>query len=325
MFNFKKKDWDDLLFKLFRLDKEKMPRAAASADKAGELLEGPASAMGLRPGVPVFVGTGDVPSATVGSGAVLDGQGHVYIGSSGWIAVTVPKAANDGRKGIVSISSADPDRFLLLAETESAGACFKWFAEELAPRDADYGEGRDIFEYLNDKAAESPPGSNGLLFCPWMYGERSPIPDTTVRGGYLNLSLDHKRGDVARSVFEGVALHGRWMLEGLRGCGFEDVVLRAIGGGAKSELWMQTYADACGVTIESVEEPQESGARGAALIAAVGLGEYRDYSSLRDVVKVAHSFTPRPENKEVYDEAFEYFKEAYHSLKKLYGKMNSGE
>src|SRR5450759_3321242 len=182
----------------------------------------------------------------------------------------MPKAINDGRKGIVSISSADPDKFLLLAETESAGACFKWFAEEVAPPDVDWGGGRNVYDWLNDKAAEAEPGSNGLLFCPWMFGERSPIPDTTVRGGFVNLSLDHKRGDVARAVFEGVALHARWMLEGVRGCGFDDSVLRARGGGAKSELWMQIYADVLGVNIETVAEPQHSGARGAALIAALG-------------------------------------------------------
>jgi len=325
MFNFKKKDWDDMLFKIFRLDRDKMPRVAASADQAGPLSEAAASEMGLNAGIPIFVGTGDVPSATVGSGAVLDGQGHVYIGSSGWIAVTMPKAINDGRKGIVSIASADPSKFILLAETESAGACFKWFAEELAPKDTDYGHGRDVYDYLNDVAAESVPGSNGLIFCPWMFGERSPIPDTTVRGGFINLSLDHKRGDVSRAVFEGVALHARWMLESLRGCGFDDVVLRAIGGGAKSPLWMQTYADACGLTIEAVEEPQESGARGAALIAALGLGEHRDWASLRDAVKVKESYTPRPEYKKVYDEAFVSLKDSYTSLRKLYQRMNAGE
>lgn len=324
MFNFKKKNWDDMLFKMFRLDRDKMPKVAASADKAGALSEAAAGEMSLNAGIPIFVGTGDVPSATVGSGAVLDGQGHVYIGSSGWIAVTMPKSINDGRKGIVSISSADPSRFILLAETESAGACFRWFAEELAPRDADYGRGRDVYDYLNDVAAESKPGSNGLLFCPWMFGERSPIPDTTVRGGFVNLSLDHKRGDVSRAVFEGVALHARWMLEGLRGCGFEDVTLRAIGGGAKSPLWMQIYADACGLTIEAVEEPQESGAGGAALIAALGLGEHRDWASLRDAVKVKESYTPRPEYKKVYDEAFVNLKDTYAGLKKLYQRMNAG-
>lgn len=323
MFNFRKKDWDDLMFRLFRLDRDKMPRVAASSAKAGELLEGAASEMSLEPGIPVFVGTGDVPSATVGSGAVLNGQGHVYIGTSGWIAVTMPKAVNDGRKGIVSIASADPDKFILVAETESAGACFRWYAEEIAPRGIDYGPGCDVYDYCNQRAEASPPGSNGLLFCPWMYGERSPIPDTTVRGGFINLSLDHKGADVARAVFEGVALHGRWMLEGVRGCGFEDVTLRAIGGGAKSDLWMQAYADACDVTVESVAEPQESGARGAALIAAVGLGEHRDFASLRDVVKVARSYTPRPEYRGVYDEAFDNLKQSYDGLKKLYARMNS--
>ncbi|MBU1671006.1 MAG: FGGY-family carbohydrate kinase [Actinobacteria bacterium] len=324
MFNFKKKDWDQFLFKLFRLDPGKMPRVAPSSEKVGELKVGPAEEMGLVPGTAVFCGTGDVPSATVGSGALLDGQGHVYIGSSGWIAVTMPKALNDGRKGIVSIASADPTKFLLLAEMESAGACFRWFAENLAPKEIMGDASPDLYDELNRIAAESEPGSNGLIFCPWMYGERSPIPDHTVRGGFINLSLDHHRGDVARSVFEGVALHGRWMLEGVRNLGFNDVVLRAIGGGAKSDLWLQTYADALGVVIERVEEPQESGARGAALIAALGLGAHSSFTSLRDAVKVSGSFSPRPDYRAVYDERFETFKESYASLRKLYARVNAG-
>ncbi len=323
-FNFKKKDWDPFLFKIFKMDPSKMPRVIPSYEKAGGLTEKAAEEMGMKPGTPVFAGTGDVPAATVGSGAVIDGKGHVYVGSSGWIAVTMPKSVNAGRKGIVSIASADPTRFLLVAETESAGACFKWFADNLAPKDVDYGPGMDVFDYLNKVAAEAEPGSSGLIFCPWMFGERSPIPDTTVRGGFINLSLDHKRGDVARAVFEGVALHARWMLEEVRKCGFNDVSLRAIGGGAKSDLWMQIYADACGVNVERVVQPQESGARGVALIAARGLGHYPDIPSLWNVVKVDRVFFPRTEYANLYKEAFFNLKEVYKRLKKLYRRINSG-
>ena len=325
MLNFKKNDWDSLLFKIFRLDPEKMPRVDASFAKAGELRNDAAQQMGIPAGIPVFVGTGDIPSATVGSGAVLTGQGHVYIGSSGWIAVTVEKPVNDGRKGIVSIASADPDRQLLLSETESAGACFKWFAEEIAPEGQDFGEGKDVFDYLNDLASRAEPGSNGLIFCPWIYGERSPIPDTTVRGGFINLSIDNSRSDVVRAVLEGVALHARWMLECVRPLGFKDEVMRAIGGGAKSDLWMQIYADATGSIIERVTEPQESGARGAALLAALGLGYYKDFASIRDVVKVSGIFKPRVEYARVYESAFQTMKEVYSRLRKLYEQINTGE
>ena len=122
-----------------------------------------------------------------------------------------------------------------------------------------------------------------------------------------------------------MALHARWMLDGVRGCGFEDKVLRAIGGGAKSELWMQIYADVLGVNIETVGEPQHSGARGAALIAAIGLGAYPDFASVRDAVKVTGVFTPREKNRQIYDEAFVTFKETYQRLKKLYQRVNVGE
>lgn len=324
-FNFKKKDWDYTLFKLFKIDPGKLPRCAASHEEAGGLGNKAAEEMGLKPGTPVFTGTGDVASATVGSWALLDGQGHVYIGSSGWIAVTVPKAANNGRKGIVSIASADPGRHILLSEMESAGACFKWFCEHLSPVDIECAVDAevDVMDWLNEVAASAEPGSHGLIFNPWMFGERSPIPDTTVRGGFINLSLDHRGRDMARSVFEGVAMHARWMLEGVRGCGFNDVSLRAIGGGAKSDLWMQIFADVLGVTIEVLEEPQHAGARGVALIAALGLGAYPDYPSLGNVVKLREVFKPRSEYAGVYDGAFETFKESYKSLKKLYRRVNA--
>jgi xylulokinase len=322
--NFKKKEWDHTLLKLFRIDTDKLPELVPSHEQAGGLTRDAAEEMGLKEGTPVFTGTGDVPSATVGSGAVIDGKGHVYIGSSGWIAVTVPKARNDGPKGIVSIASADPSRYILLSETESAGACFKWFCEHLSPCDVECAPETDIMDFLNEVAATAEPGSHGLLFTPWMYGERSPIPDVTVRGGFINLSLDHRGRDMVRSVFEGVALHARWMLEGVRGCGFKDVSLRAIGGGAKSDLWMQIFADVLGVTIEAAEEPQHSGARGAALIAAVGLGAYPDYASLRNVIDLREVFTPRSEYASLYDEAFVTFKETYKRLKKLYRRVNAG-
>lgn len=325
MFNFKKKCWDELLARVFKVKLDKLPRVAPSYERAGGLTKEAAEEMGLPEGVTVFVGTGDVASAAAGSGAVLDGQGHVYIGSSGWIAVTLPKALNDGRKGIVSISSADPQKHLLLAETECAGACFKWLAENVTPAGETYDPGADIYDYLNELAAKSEPGSRGLVFTPWLYGERSPIPDTTVRGGFVNLSIDHDRCDITRAVMEGVALHARWMLEGVKGCGFNDPVLRAIGGGAKSDLWMQIYADACGSTIEVVNEPQESGARGAALIAAVGLGHYRDFASIRNAVKVIGTFKPRSEFACVYNEAFDVLKDTYAGLKKMYRRINAGE
>lgn len=324
MFDFKKEKWDELMFKLFKLDCEKMPEVRPSFDCVGSLKEDAANEMGLRSGIPVFCGTGDVPSAAIGSGAVLDGEGHLYIGSSGWVAATMPKALNDGRRGIVSIASAEPSKYLLLAEMESAGACFKWLADELGPIISEGISKDGIYPYLDEIASKSPPGSNGLIFCPWMYGERSPIPDTTVRGGFINLSLDNKLEDVVRSVLEGVALHARWMVDSLAKCGFQTDSLRVIGGGAKSDLWVQILADVLGKDIERVAEPQESGARGAALIAYVGLGVYEDIPSLREVVEVSGVFKPHKEHREIYDGAYVTIKEIYAKLKELYARINKG-
>lgn len=321
--NFKHKDWDRLLFRLFGLDVNKMPPMKASSDRAGVLTQRAADELGLHPGTTVFCGAGDVPCAAVGSGAVGDGEGHVYIGSSSWITVTMSKSVNDGRKGIFSMASADPDKHLLIAEMESAGACFKWFADTLSYPDERDGSGeRDVYQHLNQLASGVAPGANKLIFCPWMYGERAPIRDTRVRGSFINLSLDHTRADMVRAVMEGVALHNRWMLAGVQGCGFKGEKLRAIGGGAISDLWMQIFADVLGLTIERVKEPQESGARGAALIASVGLGVYPGVSDLGKFIEVTGSFEPRGEYRKLYEDKLKSFQEVYHGLKKLYWGMN---
>ncbi|MDD5448526.1 MAG: FGGY-family carbohydrate kinase, partial [Actinomycetota bacterium] len=220
--------------------------------------------------------------------------------------------------------SAEPSKYLLFAEMESAGACFKWLADELGPIMSEGIPKDDIYSYLDEIALKSPPGSNGLIFCPWMYGERSPIPDTTVRGGFINLSLDNKLEDIVRSVLEGVALHTRWIVDTLGRCGFRPNSLRIIGGGAKSDLWVQILADVLGRDIERVAEPQESGARGAALIAFVGLGVYKDISSLRKVVEVTRVFHPHKEHREIYDGAYVTIKEVYGRLRKLYSRINKG-
>jgi xylulokinase len=288
----------------------------------GNLTAGAAREYGLLEGTPVIAGAGDAPCALIGSGAVDEGDGHVCLGTSGWVGVTTKRTPR-GKCGVATIQSADPDKAFLIAETEAAGACLQWLADEMYGKEKiEYGV-PDVYAFMDREVAEVPPGSNCVLFTPWLYGERAPVDDCYVRAAFFNLSAEHRRRDMLRAVYEGVAYNIRWLVEIVeKEFKFPLPVLRVIGGGAKSKPWMQILADVTKRRVEAVANPQEAGAVGAALVAGVGLGIYRDFASLKKVVRIDGVFQPRAQNSEVYDSLFDAYKEVYRSLRQFYSKLN---
>jgi len=156
-----------------------------------------------------------------------------------------------------------------------------------------------------------------------MYGERSPVADTWVRSTFFNLSADHTREHLLRAVYEGVAYNLRWIIEIVeKTFGFPLPVLRLVGGGARGAPWMQIIADVTGRRVETVAQPQEAGAVGAALTAAVGLGLYPDFKALKNVIRVEREFEPQVCNAEVYDILYRAYRRIYSSLRNLYREVN---
>jgi xylulokinase len=183
----------------------------------------------------------------------------------------------------------------------------------------------DFFRILDRVAAKSPPGSRRLLFLPWLYGERTPVEDPHLRGGFLNYSLEHERADVLRSVLEGVALNTRWLLQHVeRFAGRTLEGLRFIGGGADSELWSQIFADVLGRPIHKVKAPRLSNLRGAAFIAWVGLGEL-DFEEVEARVPIERRFEPNPRASAVYDQLFSEFLMLHRSLRPTFQRLNRVE
>jgi xylulokinase len=193
----------------------------------------------------------------------------------------------------------------LIGESETAGACREWFARNVGAGDA---------LSLDDLAARAEPGSGGVLFLPWMYGERSPVPDTRVRGAWVNVSLEHERAHLMRSLYEGVALNLRWILDECATVGERCPSLRAIGGGARSDLWLQIVADVTERPIERVAHPQQAGAVGAALVASVATGHLASVRAIKDTVRVDRRFEPSRVTRPVYDEAYAVFRELHGPL-----------
>jgi xylulokinase len=319
LFHLKHKTWDEGMMRLFGLERAKFPDLVQSIDRVGGLTPSAAADLGLRAGTPVFGGAGDGMSAPVGAGAVGDGDGHLMLGTSGFIgAITRRKVT--GKGGIVTLQSADPQHYLLIAEMETAAGCLRWAVETL------YGmqPGSEGYQTMDREVAASPPGAGNLLFTPWMYGERAPVADERLRASFINLGTNHTRGDMARAIYEGVAFNYRWLLESLeRGFGFRPDPLRVIGGGARSAPWVQILADITGRTMEVMPWPQEAAAVGGALLAAVGLGVHPSITSLGNLLKPERVVTPAPSAFDSFQPAYATFQSLYAALRPIHHRMNA--
>ena len=200
-----------------------------------------------------------------GSGAVADFATHLYIGTSSWISGHVPFKKTAPTSNVASIPAALAGRYLIADEHETAGACLTFLRDNLALA--------PDFETMNAMVDRVAPGSGRVLFTPWLNGERSPVDDHTVRGGFHNLSLATTTDQMVRSVFEGVALNSRWLLEAVeKFAGRRLDTLAFVGGGANSDQWSQIHADVLGREIRQVAEPVLANVRGAALLTLHALG-----------------------------------------------------
>jgi xylulokinase len=320
LFDTKKREWSKIFPGILGLPTEKFCMAVPSTEIVGEVKKDAAEETGLLDGTPVICGAGDAAASAIGSGAVLDSQANLCIGSSAWVEVTVEEHTVIKKGGIGTICSADSGKWILIAEMESAGSCLKWLGEELCEREKVLSQqrGESIYRIFDEVAERIPPGSSNLIFTPWMFGERAPIWDEYVRGGFFNLSLEHKREHMIRAVMEGVAYHTAWMLEAI-----EDKIkvksINATGGGAKSRVWLQIFSDVMRRKIAQIENPLDGCSVGAALIASVGLGFHPNFESLEGKIKVAEEFIPSESR---YEVLYSSFKKIYRNLSEIYRELN---
>jgi xylulokinase len=327
--NLKRVDYDERLVRWSGLDRDKLPDLVPTGSIVGNLTESIARELGLHRGVQVVAATGDTASAGIGAGAVQDYIPHLYIGTSSWVSCHVPKKKTDIGLNIAALPSGIPGRYWVATEQDAAGKCLTWLvAHVFYPRDGlATGEApSDIMARLDRVAANAPAGSRGALFLPWLNGERTPVEDRFVRGGWANVSLSTDRACLIRSVLEGVALNARWMLQATerfvrkeRPNGFES--LRFVGGGARSPLWCQILADVLDRRIEQVAEPMLANARGAALIASVALG-HCDWESAARQTRVERVYEPDARERETYARMFEAFVRFYRQTKTTYAWLN---
>ncbi len=325
--------WHAGLCRTYGVRMEHLPEVVQSTQKVGELLPGPARDLGLPAGIPVFGGGGDLSMISLGSGGFDVNATHIYIGTSGWIVANLDHRLTDIFALIGGIMGAMPGRYNYIAEQETSGSCLQWVRDHLAqdtigiylkeervPSDVEQEE-RSLYDLLNEVVAGTEPGAKGVIFTPWLHGNRSPFEDPYVRGMFFNIGLETGKRHLVRSVLEGDAYHKRWMLEAVEKKVPPQATLRFVGGGAQSNQWAQILADVTGRNIEVVADPQNAGALGAAITCVVGLG-LADWSQAKTMVAVEKRFSPLPENRGVYETQYRIFKQLYRQTHKLYKALN---
>jgi xylulokinase len=296
--------WSDALCQTLGIERKRLPQVVGAAQAVGEVTRAAAAETGIRAGTPVVAGCGDVVASAFGAGARLGGAAVYIAGSTDCVAAVMPRPAAGG--AWVNCAYVDRETWLGIGTTTSSGASVEWFAREFLPS----GD----LALMTELAASAPPGSNRLLYLPYLQGERTPVWDPQAKGLFIGLTASTGRGDLARAVFEGVAFALRQVIA----CaGSEIAEIRAVGGGTKNDLWNQIKADVLQLPLH-VLAFQEMGTLGAALLAGVGGGVYGSLeraARVADQIACAKIVEPDPARVRLYGELFALYVELYPQTK----------
>jgi xylulokinase len=321
--NPEKFEWSDKILKKFKIDGEKLPEIKRSTETAGTLTNEAAKILGLNSGTPVIVGSGDLTSAAIGSGAILENQLIICLGTSDWVAAHTSKRLKDLIHYTGSICSAQ-EGYLCISKQETGGACLDWLMNQMFKSDLEnYKDNlNQLYKNLDAIVENTEKGAKNLIFTPWMFGERSPLNDPNVRGGFYNLSLDHTREDILRAVYEGIAFNIKWSLKIVEKLVGTSESIKFVGGGAKSKIWCQILADILDRNIHQISEPNLAAAKGSAIVALVGLKILKNFNDAIPIIKIKNKFNPNSENKIVYDKLFNEFLKIYKRNKIMFKTLN---
>jgi xylulokinase len=283
------------------LSPDLLPDLHPSATVIGAVTSAAAAATGLQPGTP----------------AVSEGDVYNYIGSSSWLALSTKQPVLDPQQRTFNFIHLDPDFYCPLGTMQAAGGSFDWLERLLR----DSGQTEPQYQILDEAARQVPPGATGLLFLPYLLGERSPHWNPLARSTFVGLAMPHSRAELARVVMEGVAFNLRHILDILRGQGVNIEAMRLIGGGSKSAVWRQILADIYNLPILRLNLSAEATALGAAIAGGVGIGLYPDYKVARDLIPVIEAEKPDPDTRARYEALYELFKQSYIALEPIYEQL----
>ncbi|MEM7116823.1 MAG: xylulokinase [Chloroflexota bacterium] len=307
LFDVQARDWSTELADALGINSDWLPPTFEGTAVTGTLSPSAAKATGLPAGIPVVAGGGDQAANAVGSGAVVDGVVALSLGTSGVVFASSDKPLVEPEGRLHAFCHASPNKWHLMGVMLSAAGSLRWFRDTVTP-DVD-------FATLVAEAEDVPAGSDGLLFLPYLTGERTPHPDPLARGAFVGLTVRHGRAHMTRAVLEGVAFGLRDSLELMKGIGLTNITqIRASGGGTRSQLWRQILADVLEADIVTVNTT-EGAAYGAAILAAVGVGTFASVeAACKQLIQVTSHTLPTAKTA-VYYKSYQQYQQLYPALK----------
>jgi xylulokinase len=316
LFDVRKRDWSAEVLDALGIPGEWMPPTFEGQQITGTVSAQAAEATGLKAGTPVVAGGGDQSAGAVGVGAVRPGIVALTLGTSGVVFTTTESCLIEPEGRLHAFCHAVPDRWHLMGVMLSAAGSLQWHRDALAPHVS--------FDELMTEAELAPPGSEGLIFLPYLSGERTPYPDPLARGAWVGLTLRHNRGHLTRALLEGVAFGIRDCFELLTSAGVGEIEqVRVSGGGAKSGLWRQIHADVLDAELVTVNTT-EGAAYGAAILAGVGFGAWPDVdTACASLITIVERVSPDPARAALYRRMHDHYKQLYPSLKQLFNGLST--
>ena len=313
--------WSDEVLQAAGIEKSLLPQLFESPEICGKVSAAGAAATGLEPGTPVVAGAGDQAAGAVGMGIVAPGAVSATIGTSGVVFAATDRPSLDPKGRLHTFCHAVPGRWHVMGVTQAAGLSLRWFRDRFGAGGNTTGseDGGDPYDRLITEAAAVPPGSDGLLWAPYLMGERTPHLDPNARAALIGLTASHTRGHVVRAILEGVAFSLRDSFTLFAEMGVPVKNIRLGGGGARSALWRQIQADVYGHEVE-ILEAEEGAAYGAAILAGVGAGLWSSVDNACDeTVKVTLRVAPPPAVVQRMNTSYAAYRRMYPAIKSVLG------
>jgi xylulokinase len=323
----REKCWSNALVKGLGIDMDKFPKILASYNIIGSVNTESAKLLGLIEGIPVVAGGGDGACATKGAGVCEKGKAYNYIGSSSWISALNETPIFDIDAKIFNFYDLDGDNCNVCGTVQCATISYDWVIENMGKYEFEEAirKGLNVFDFIDGIAEQSPAGSNGVFFLPYLMGERTPIWDKNAKGAFIGLSLYNKKSDLFRAVYEGIGYALRSVLDVFEDNGLNVEQLTLIGGGAKSRFLNEIMCNVYQKQLLIHEYPREATSLGAAIAAGVGVGIFKDFKEACSIVKYCETINPEKVLGEKYFDFYETYKMMYPNLKPIYDKLAKQE
>ncbi len=324
LFNLDKLEWADGIIEAAGLSKDILPEAVPSTEIVGKLKKSIADKLGLVEGIPVVIGGGDGSCAAAGAGVINAGLAYNYLGSSSWIGLATERPIIDPDMKTFNWVHVVPGLYSPTGTMQAAGASYQWLRDVLCPLEQMIAEEKGVSPYqvMDEEAETIPPGSENLLYLPYLMGERSPHWNPAARGAFIGLTIKHNRNHMVRAVMEGVGFNLKIILNAFLNQGANIDEIRLIGGGAKGSVWRRILADIFNRPLIIPDKLDEATSMGAALTGGVGIGLYNDFGFINQMFKVKENITPDQESITIYDDLYPVFKKAYEGLIEVYNNLS---